>query len=158
MNEAPKRDPESIVNVWSLVSVPAPNRLIALAATGEPERTKYAPSQPKPSVEIPFANGNCPWMSGPIAAAPVFMIWTARMNRYIAGRKRRNLWTMYQALRGGSNGPQSTTCRASFSSWGTQYSPSISTSFSSSSSSLLLVTSSLGPVRGAHGGLSAFLG
>ena len=44
-------------------------------------------------------------MSGPIATAPVFMICTARMNRYIAGTNRRNLWTMYQALRGGSNGP-----------------------------------------------------
>ena len=27
-------------------------------ATGEPESTKYAPSQPNPNVEIPFANGN----------------------------------------------------------------------------------------------------
>ena len=40
MNDAPRRLPDSIVNVWSLVSVPAPNRLIAVAATGEPESTK----------------------------------------------------------------------------------------------------------------------
>ena len=60
MNDAPRRLPESIVNVWSLVSVPAPNRLIAVAATGEPESTKYAPSHPVPRVETPFANGNSP--------------------------------------------------------------------------------------------------
>src|SRR5918994_1741022 len=58
---------------------------------------------------------------------------------------RRALWTMYQALRGGSNGPQSTTCLASLSSCGMQYSPSISTSFSSSSSSRLLVNRSSDP-------------
>ena len=40
MNEAPRREPESIVNAWSLSIVPAPNRLIAVAATGEPESTK----------------------------------------------------------------------------------------------------------------------
>ena len=146
MNDAPSREPESIVNVWSFVSVPAPKRVIAVAATGEPESTKYAPSQPNPNVEMPFANGNSPWICGPIAAAPAFMIWTARMNRYIAGMKSRNLWTMYQPLRGGSNGPQSTTCLASLSSCGMQYSPSISTSFSSSISSRLFVTGSSGRV------------
>ena len=40
MNDAPSRDPESIVNVCSFVSVPAPNRLIAVAATGDPDSTK----------------------------------------------------------------------------------------------------------------------
>ena len=40
MNEAPSRDPDSIVKVCSFVSVPAPKRLIAVAATGEPDRTK----------------------------------------------------------------------------------------------------------------------
>ena len=40
MNEAPRREPESMVNVWSFVIVPAPNRLIAVAATGDPESTK----------------------------------------------------------------------------------------------------------------------
>ncbi len=58
MKDAPRRDPDSIVNVCSRVSVPAPYRLIAVAATGEPDSTKYAPSQPNPNVEIPFANGN----------------------------------------------------------------------------------------------------
>ena len=38
--DAPSREPESIVNASSFVSVPAPNRLIAVAATGEPESTK----------------------------------------------------------------------------------------------------------------------
>ena len=40
MNDAPSRDPRSIVNVCSFVSVPAPNRLIAVAATGDPDSTK----------------------------------------------------------------------------------------------------------------------
>jgi hypothetical protein len=40
MKDAPSLEPESMVNVWSLVSVPAPNRLIAVAATGEPDNTK----------------------------------------------------------------------------------------------------------------------
>jgi hypothetical protein len=40
MNDAPRRDPDSIVKVWSFVSVPAPKRLIALAATGDPDSTK----------------------------------------------------------------------------------------------------------------------
>ncbi len=40
MNEAPRREPDSIVNACSFVSVPAPKRLIAVAATGEPESTK----------------------------------------------------------------------------------------------------------------------
>ena len=48
-------------------------------------------------------------MSGPIAAAPVFMIWTARMNRYIAGTNNKSFRMTYPAPRGGSNGPQSTT-------------------------------------------------
>ena len=40
MNDAPRREPDSIVNVWSFVSVPAPNRLMAVAATGDPDSTK----------------------------------------------------------------------------------------------------------------------
>jgi hypothetical protein len=40
MNDAPRRDPESIVKVCSFVRVPAPKRLIAVAATGEPDSTK----------------------------------------------------------------------------------------------------------------------
>src|SRR5437899_12267273 len=90
MNEAPSREPESIVNVCSAEVVPAPNRLIAVAATGEPDRTRYAPSQPVPMVDSPFANGNWPWIVGPTAAAPAFISWIARVNRNIAGRNRRN--------------------------------------------------------------------
>ena len=40
MNEAPRREPDSIENASSFVIVPAPKRLIAVAATGEPESTK----------------------------------------------------------------------------------------------------------------------
>src|SRR5438093_13178012 len=87
MNEAPKRDPESTVSVCRLVRDAAPKRLIAVAAIGEPDSTKYAPSQPVPRVETPFANGNCPWIEGPSADAPAFINWIARMNRNIAGRK-----------------------------------------------------------------------
>ncbi len=34
------REPDSMVSVCSLLMVPAPNRLMAVAATGEPESTK----------------------------------------------------------------------------------------------------------------------
>src|SRR5439155_1327073 len=57
MNEAPRREPDSIVNVWRTEVVPAPNRLIAVAATGEPDRTRYAPSHPVPIVDRPLPNG-----------------------------------------------------------------------------------------------------
>ena len=40
MNDAPRREPDSIVNVWRTEVVPAPNRLIAVAATGEPDSTR----------------------------------------------------------------------------------------------------------------------
>ena len=43
----------------------APYRLIVVAATGEPESTKYAPSHPVPSVESGLANGNEPSIDGP---------------------------------------------------------------------------------------------
>src|SRR6266576_3587223 len=88
MNEAPRREPDNIVKVWRTEVVPAPNRLIAVAATGEPDRTRYAPSQPVPIVDSPLANGNCPWIVGPTAAAPAFISWIARMNRNIAGTNR----------------------------------------------------------------------
>ncbi len=74
--------------------VSAPKRLIAVAATGEPESTKYAPSQPAPRVETPFANGNWPSICGPTAAAPSFISCTARMNRKIAGRNSRSFVAM----------------------------------------------------------------
>src|SRR2546428_12839079 len=90
MNEAPSREPDSIVKVWRTEVVPAPNKLIAVAATGEPDRTRYAPSQPVPIVDSPLAIGNCPWIVGPTAAAPAFMSWIASVNRNIAGMKMRN--------------------------------------------------------------------
>ena len=37
--DAPSREPDSIVKACSFVSVPAPKRLIAVAATGEPPST-----------------------------------------------------------------------------------------------------------------------
>ena len=40
MNDAPSREPDNIVKAWNFEIVPAPNRLIAVAATGEPESTK----------------------------------------------------------------------------------------------------------------------
>ncbi len=40
MNDAPRREPDNIVKAWNFEIVPAPNRLIAVAATGEPESTK----------------------------------------------------------------------------------------------------------------------
>ena len=107
MNEAPSREPDSIVNASSFVIVPAPNRLIAVAATGEPESTKYAPSQPVPIVDTPFANGNCPSIDGPTAVAPDFISWIARMNRKIAGRNSSTFLMTYQGLRSTSNGPRS---------------------------------------------------
>ena len=40
MNDAPSREPDSIVRVSSFVIEPAPNRLIVVAATGEPDSTR----------------------------------------------------------------------------------------------------------------------
>ena len=82
-----------------------------------------------PSVETPLANGNGPSIDGPTAAAPSFISWTARMNRNIAGRKSRSFFARYHGERSTSNGPEVDVvpCLVRLD-WGTQNSPSISTS------------------------------
>ena len=40
MNDAPRREPDSIDSVSSFVIEPAPKRLIVVAATGEPDSTR----------------------------------------------------------------------------------------------------------------------
>jgi hypothetical protein len=51
----------------------------------------YAPSQPAPSVEIPFENRGLSSSEGAIALAPSFISWIARMNRNSAIAKKTTL-------------------------------------------------------------------
>src|SRR4249920_2407756 len=76
-NDAPSREPESIVNVWSWVVAPPTYRLSATAAIGEPDSTMYAPSHPNPSVDTALLNSGLPSSVG----APAFISWIANTNR-----------------------------------------------------------------------------
>src|ERR1051325_826128 len=84
MNEAPSLEPDSIVKACSSFSASAANRESATTATGDPDRTRYAPIHPRPSVLTALSTGNVPFRSGARALAPDFMSWMARMNRKIA--------------------------------------------------------------------------
>src|SRR5687767_14525721 len=82
------REPVSIVKPWNSVMESAATNVRAEAATGEPDRTRRAPSQPRPNVEAALRTRN-PWSFRTLRlAAPVFMIWRAPMNRKSASRKR----------------------------------------------------------------------
>src|SRR5436309_15310881 len=102
MKEAPSREPVSMVKAWSSVSADAANSESATAATGDPDRTRYAPIQPRPRVLTGLSTGKVPFRSGASDLAPDFMNWIARMNRNRAAETERAFSAIRRArLQGG---------------------------------------------------------
>src|SRR4249919_2148770 len=80
-NDAPSREPDSIVKVCSWLVAPPTYRLSATAAIGEPDSTMYAPSHPNPSVETALLKSGLSSSVGASAFAPSFISWIANTNR-----------------------------------------------------------------------------
>ena len=79
--EAPSREPVNMVKAWERSMAPPSSRVSDEAATGEPESTMQAPSQPRPRVLQALSVKMEPEREGMRAAAPPFMIPSAITNR-----------------------------------------------------------------------------
>ena len=84
MNDAPSREPVTMVNVWTCVSVSALNRTTAMAAAGDPLSTTQAISQPSPRQSAACAMFRCPRSSGVRLFAPDFISSRAKTKSKMA--------------------------------------------------------------------------